>query len=211
MTHAWWYLARSSGLVAWALLATAVFAGLLLSTRVFDRRPSPKWFTDLHRFLGGTAVIFTGIHVAMLVGDSYVHFGTKEVLVPLASNWRPVAVACGVISLWIMVAVEGTSLMMRYLPRRIWHGVHLSSFGLFVTATLHAMTDGTDTRNVVFVMGCTALLAVVLLLTLIRLAVPRERSVAARRAVDRVRLGTLAEVEPETQPLHSVPGDGRAL
>jgi hypothetical protein len=170
VTHTWWYLARSSGLVAWALLATSVLWGLLLATRVFDRTPSPKWLTDLHRFLGGTAVIFTAIHVATLIADSYVHFGTKEVLVPFASSWRPVPVAWGVISMWILVAVEGTSLLMRHLPRKLWRGIHFSSFVLFFTATLHALTAGTDAHAQAFVLLCDAFLSVVLLLTLVRIA-----------------------------------------
>jgi len=183
-SHTWWYLARSSGIVAWALLAAAVLWGLLLSTRVFDRRPSPKWLTDLHRFLGGTAVLFTGVHVAALVADSYVHFGRADVLVPFASHWRPIAVAWGVISFWVLVAIEATSLLMKWLPRRIWHAVHLSSYVLFFTATLHALTAGTDTRQPVFVLVCDAMLAVVLLLTLVRLAAPRPRSarLAARES-----------------------------
>ena len=65
----------------------------------------------------------------------------------LASTWRPVAVAWGVISLWILIAVELTSLLMKYLPRRVWHAVHLSSFGLFFAATAHAISAGTDHVN----------------------------------------------------------------
>ena len=175
-THTWWYLARASGLVSWALLAVAVLWGLMLSTRVFDRSVSPKWITDLHRYLGGTALLFTGIHIAALVGDSYAHFGTKEILVPFASGWRPVAVAWGVISFWILLAVELTSLLMKHLPRRLWHAVHLSSFGLFFAATTHAITAGTDTRNAAFVIGCTAALSTVLLLTLVRVLVPKRRA-----------------------------------
>src|SRR5262249_12467472 len=140
MTHTWWYLARSSGLVAWALLATAVLWGLILATRIFNRVPSPKWFNDLHRFLGGAAVAFTAVHVATLVADSYVHFDTAAILVPLASKWKPVPVAWGVISLWVLLAIEISSVMMRYLPRRVWHAIHLSSFVLFGTATVHALT-----------------------------------------------------------------------
>jgi hypothetical protein len=183
-THTWWYLARASGLVAWALLAVSVLWGLLLSTRVFDRSVSPKWITDLHRFLGGTAVLFTAMHVGTLVADSYVHFGAKEILVPLASSWRPIAVAWGVIAFWIVAAVEATSLLMKHLPRRIWHAVHLSSFVLFFAATTHAITAGTDTRAPAFVIGCTAVISTVLLLTLVRVLVPRKRGATSRRVVD---------------------------
>jgi hypothetical protein len=178
--HTWWYLARASGLVAWALLSASVLWGLCLSTRVFDRSVSPKWLTDLHRYFGGTALLFTGMHIATLVADSYVHFGAKEVLVPFASAWRPVAVAWGVIALWILLAVEATSLLMKHLPRRVWHAIHLSSFVLFFAATTHAITAGTDSRATGFVIGCAAALSTVLLLSLVRLLVPRKRGAASR-------------------------------
>lgn len=175
MSHASWYLARSSGLVAWFLLATSVLWGLMLTTRVFDRSLSPKWLTDLHRFLGGTAVVFTALHIGALVGDNYVHFGVREVLQPFASQWRTTAVAWGVISFWILVAIEATSLLMRYLPRRFWRAVHSSSFVLFLLATLHALSAGTDARIQAFVLLCTAMLAVVLFLFLVRIAAPSKR------------------------------------
>ena len=42
------------------------------------------------------------------------------------------------------LAIEVTSLLQRRIPRRLWHAVHLSSFGLFAFATIHALTAGTD-------------------------------------------------------------------
>jgi hypothetical protein len=194
--HTWWYLARASGLVAWVLLSASVLWGLCLSTRVFDRSVSPKWLTDLHRFLGGTALLFTGVHVATLVADSYVHFGAKEVLVPFASGWRPVAVAWGVIALWILLAVEATSLLMKHLSRKLWHAVHLSSFALFFAATTHAITAGTDSRATAFVIGCVAALSTVLLLTLVRVLVPRTRGAGSRGGVKNDVDGTGGAVEP---------------
>ena len=187
MTHTWWYLARSSGLVAWTLLTTSVLWGLLMSTRLFGRRPSPRWLTDLHRFLGGIALAFTAVHMGALVADSYAHFGAKELLVPLASTWRSTAVAWGVISFWVLVAIEITSLAMRRLPRRVWHAVHLSSFGLFVTATVHAFTAGTDARNQFFMVLCASLTSVVVLLTLVRVMVPRGRGARDGAVVSRAR------------------------
>ena len=37
--HLTWYMARSAGLVAWALLAASMLWGLALSSRVLGRRP----------------------------------------------------------------------------------------------------------------------------------------------------------------------------
>ena len=52
----WWFVSRSSGLVAWALLSLSVCWGLFLSTRAVARASSPAWLLDLHRFLGGLSV-----------------------------------------------------------------------------------------------------------------------------------------------------------
>jgi len=48
-------------------------------------------------------------------------------------------------SLYLLLAVELTSLARRGLPRRLWWRVHLASFGLFAASTVHALTAGTDT------------------------------------------------------------------
>ena len=143
----WWYVARASGLVAWWLVAASVLWGLLLSTRLLKRRPAPAWLLDLHRFLGGTAVVFTAVHLLGLVADSYAHFGPAELFVPLASKWRPGPVAWGVVALYVLVAVEATSLAMKRMPRKWWRAVHMSSFGLFVLSTVHALSAGTERTN----------------------------------------------------------------
>src|SRR5690348_10185557 len=100
-----WYVARAAGLTSWALLVFATLWGLALSTKILGKRPRPNWILDLHRWLGGLAVIFTGVHVGALLLDQYVHFGVKEVLVPFASSWRPAAVAWGVVALYMLLAV----------------------------------------------------------------------------------------------------------
>jgi predicted ferric reductase len=141
----WWYVARAGGLMAWALVAVSVLWGLALSTKVLGRRVRPNWILDLHRFLGALAVVFTGVHVAGLVLDSYVSFGPTELLVPFASTWRPAAVAWGVVAIYLLVAVELTSLVRRRLSKRVWHAVHLASFPLFAMGTVHALTAGSDT------------------------------------------------------------------
>ena len=181
MSHSWWYLSRAAGIVAWALLSASVIWGLALSTRVFDRKPSPKWFTDLHRFLGGTAVVFVAVHVGTIVADSYVHFGLADVLVPFASRWHPVAIAWGVVALWLIFAIEVSSLAMRFLPRRVWHAIHLSSYVLFVSATMHALASGPDTRKQAFELVLSAVLAVVTLLTLVRVVTPKRKGAARSR------------------------------
>ena len=195
MSHSWWYLSRASGIVAWSLLAASVLWGLLLSTRVFDRKPGPKWLTDLHRFLGGTAVVFVAIHVGTIVADTYVHFGAADVLVPLATKWHPVAVDWGVVAMWVLLAVEISSLAMRRLPRRVWHAIHLSSYALFLSATVHALAAGPDTRKQTFELVLSAVLAVLILLTMVRVTTRKGKRPARAPAPARVSRAASAESE----------------
>lgn len=142
-----WYVARSSGLVAWSLLAAAVVWGLLMTSKVARKWVKNSWLLDLHRWLGGLALVFTAVHVGAIMLDSYVHFGVVSILVPLVSHWHPVAVAWGVASMYLLVAVELTSLLRRRLSTRLWRRVHVLSFPLFVSSTLHGLTAGTDGRT----------------------------------------------------------------
>lgn len=167
-TQLWWYAARAAGIVAWVLLSAGVLWGLALSTKVFGRTPRPAWLLDLHRALGGLAVIFTAVHVVAVMLDSYVHFGVAEVLVPLASSWHPVAVAWGIVGFYLLLAVELTSLARRHLSKRVWRAIHFASFPLFVVATVHGLSAGTDAKTGVAIAIVGAVVAAVTWLTAVR-------------------------------------------
>lgn len=170
--QAWWYVARATGIVAWSLLTLSMTWGLMLRTKILNGRPTPRWLLDLHRFLGGLSVVFVALHLAGLVADSYTHFGPAELLVPFASSWRPGAVALGVVALYLLAAVEVTSLLMRHLSRRWWRAVHMSSFATFLLSTLHTVTAGTDARNSLLILAVNVAVAAVLFLILVRVLAP---------------------------------------
>jgi predicted ferric reductase len=187
------------------LLAASVIWGLLLSTRLLERRPSPKWLLDLHRYLGGLAVIFVGFHIAGLVADTYTHFDFVGVLVPMASEWKPGPVAWGVVAFYGLIAVELTSLMMKHLPRRIWHGIHLTSYVVFWMVAIHGATAGTDAGNTWYVFGSVISIVVVLALTLYRILIGK-RSVSPRRPQPVVarsarQAAAMRRTRPQQRPL----------
>ena len=171
----WWYLARASGIVAWVLLVASLVWGVLLATRVLKPHDRPAWLLDLHRWLGGLAMAMVGLHIGSLIGDSFVHFGLADVLVPFASGWRPAPVALGVLSLYLLAAVEVTSLAMRKLSRRAWRGVHLTSYGLVWLVSLHAGLAGTDVVNLAYRAVAAVLLVAALGATYVALLAPRRR------------------------------------
>jgi predicted ferric reductase len=171
--HLAWYVARSTGLVAWVLLTLSVLLGVLASTRLLGRNPRPIWLVDLHRGISGLATIFVGLHLAGLVGDDYLHVGWREVLVPFALRWRPGPVAWGVTSLYLLAAVELTSLARSHLPTRLWRRIHVLSFPLWITATVHVLTAGTERTNPAVQWVALASIAGVVFLTMIRVLSPK--------------------------------------
>jgi hypothetical protein len=184
-SQVWWYVTRASGLVSWGLVSAAVIWGLAVSTRVMAGHPTPAWLLDVHRFLGGLAVTFTGVHLVSLVADGYTDFGLADLLVPLRASWRPVAVAWGVLALYLLLAIELTSLAQRRLPRRLWRRVHATSIVLFVLATVHGFTAGSEAGNPLLRWFALATVTVVLFLLLYRSLVPRNAAAAASRARQR--------------------------
>ena len=140
----WWFLTRASGIVAWLMLTASVIWGILLSTKAFPNQRRPLWLAAMHRWLAGLTMSFLAIHLAALVADSYVSFGLADLAIPLASDWKPGAVALGVLGTWALVAVQLTSMAMRRLSRRFWRIVHLTSYVAFWLASMHAAFAGTD-------------------------------------------------------------------
>ncbi len=146
MTQIPWYVARASGIVAWALILLTIVWGLLLATKVLGRRPGPAWLLSLHRYLGALAVVFVGVHVGAVLLDTYTNFGVTDVLVPLTGSWHPLAVAWGIVGMYLLAAIEITSLLRHRMSKRAWHAVHLLSYFLFATTTVHMLTAGTDAK-----------------------------------------------------------------
>jgi len=179
-TKVWWYVSRASGIVAWALAAMAVLWGLALSTRALGPKPRAPWLLDVHRFIGGLTLVFVGVHLVALVLDSFVSFGFLELFVPMASSWRPGAVAWGIVAFYLLVAVEVTSLLKRRIPNGLWRWVHFSSYALYATATVHLLLAGTDNDNQVLIGTAIASIAIVVFFTVYRFAGPgRAGSVRA--------------------------------
>lgn len=144
-----WYAARASGVVAWALVLLTIVWGLLFATRVLGRRATPAWLLSLHRFLAALSLVFVGVHVGAIMLDSYTSFGPSDVLVPLAASWHPVAVAWGIVGMYLLVAIEVTSLLRHRLSHKVWRAIHVCSYLLFGTVTIHFVTAGTDVRTMV--------------------------------------------------------------
>ena len=134
----WWYISRASALIAWALLTLSVVWGILLSTRIMRRIDNPGWLRDLHSYLGGMTLIMVALHMVTLMLDGFLRYSLTEVLVPFAKDYRPVPVALGILAFYILLAVQGSSLLIARLPRKFWKVVHYASYATLILVSLHA-------------------------------------------------------------------------
>ncbi len=173
----WWFLSRASGIVSWALLTATIVWGTLLTTRVLRQIDRPAWLLDLHRWLAGLAVVGVAVHMASLVADSFVQFDAADLLVPMASEWKPGPVAWGIIATYLLMVIQGTSLMMKKLPRALWRYIHMSSYAMFGLVSIHSFMAGTDVSTSLFQIFGTVMITFVALALVIRfLLVLRKES-----------------------------------
>ncbi len=179
-----WYISRAAGIVAWLTLTSLVLFGIVLSTDLFPKWRRSAWLLDVHRWLAGLTLFFFAGHIGTLLADPHAHIGLRQATVPFASSWRPTAVAAGVISAWLLLAVEGTALANRRLPRWLWRDLHIVGYWVFWAACVHGAFAGTDaTRRVYMVTAMVGIAAVVFAASYRILArdLPKRRTARGRQ------------------------------
>lgn len=201
--HFWWYVTRASAVLAWVMMTAAVLWGITLSTRVFRGADNPAWLQDLHRFLGGTAVVLTLIHMVSLMLDPWLAMPIDQLLIPLIAEYRPVPVALGILSFYVLVAVQLTSLAKNRLPKRFWKAVHYLSYVAVLAVTIHGAYAGTDAGAGWYQAVATVIVTASVLALLVRIVMARRRAstgtAAPSVAIDGA-VPSLAEANP-TNPL----------
>lgn len=193
----WWFLSRSSGIVTWALLAATTLWGIFLSTRMLKPYDRPAWLRDLHTWLGTLTLLGTGLHIAAIMADSYVQFSVKDILVPMSATWKPLALAWGIVSMYILLAVQISSWAMKKIPRKLWRAIHFLSYGLFATTSIHSLSAGTDRSALLYQGFSIALITLVLGAVAIRIVYagdPKTRDVISRASA----AGTSAAAAKQT-------------
>lgn len=160
MAEILWFLTRSSGVVAMVLIIAAVADGLIFSGREGGRRLRPAWWMDLHRGLGGYALIFTGLHLLTAYGAG-LGVTLAQIFIPNASEYSTTAYTLGVLALYAMVITVFSSWPKRRLPRKLWHVVHLLSIPAAIAVMVHGWQLGTDATSPWYLALMAALTAVV--------------------------------------------------
>ena len=206
----YWWISRSTGIVAWAVLTLSVIWGLALTTRLLGKFPKPAWMLDLHKHFASLASILVGVHIVSLMLDGYARFSLSDILIPMHTQWKPGPIAWGVVSLYVLIAVQGTSLAKRHMPLKIWRMLHFLSYPLWALATAHFITAGTDAYEPVFaytVIGTTILISA---LTLGRLLSPRAARVPSAASASASAAAAASAAAPVSATPSAAPASAAA-
>jgi len=197
----WWYVARASGLLAWALLAASVIGGLLLGTQLARGR-TRRWTQGVHEFLGPLAVVFTVIHLSSVLASDQLRIGVQELIIPFVRPVNPAGQGCGVLAVYLLTALALTSSARAVLSWRWWRRLHLLAFPLFGLASAHTVLAGSDTSSPILHWASLVAGLVILFLAVLRLFTARPAGAAA-----------VAPAEPrDTElPVPIVPSRGRRI
>ncbi len=142
-----WYLSRASGFVAYVLLWGSVVWGLLLSSGMGRRWMRPPQLLEAHQFLSTAAIGFAGFHGLVLMGDRHMRFPFTAIVIPFASSYEPLLVACGQVGFWLSVLLIVSFHVRRRIGGRAWRRLHYVSFAAFWMAFIHGLLLGSDSAG----------------------------------------------------------------
>lgn len=113
-------------------------------------------------------LLATGLHMYLLYIDDHSDFAYRELFVPGASRWRPLAVARGVMALHMLFIVTASLHIKKWISQNARRTIHFASFCTFLAATLHGVSSGTDTGHPVMIGTYLGTPVVVAMLVLVR-------------------------------------------
>jgi DMSO/TMAO reductase YedYZ heme-binding membrane subunit len=143
-SSAFWYIARSGGIVAYLLLWLSTVWGLTLSTKITDGLvPAPLAY-GLHEFLSLGTVLFAVLHILPLLGDSYINFNIFHLAIPFTAPYEPFWTGLGTVAFYLIAALTGSFYIRKQLGQKIWRVLHYLTFVGYVLALFHGLLAGTD-------------------------------------------------------------------
>jgi DMSO/TMAO reductase YedYZ heme-binding membrane subunit len=177
-----WYFTRSTGTVAYLLLAGSTIWGLLLSTKIIKETVPAALSLAMHNILSWLAVAFTGLHGLALLFDSYYAYGAKDLLIPFIGPYRPGAVGLGILGFYLMVLTSASFYWLKRLGQTWWRRLHYLTFAAFGLVTVHGLMAGTDSGDPGMRGLYLGSVLLVFFLTIFRILAGGDRRPASRRA-----------------------------
>ena len=167
-----WYATRGAGATTMVLLTASVVLGIG-EERGWRPAGSPRYaIAALHRTISMLAMAMLVVHIVTTIADPFPKIGIANVLIPFATNYRPLWMGLGTVASDLLIALIITSVLRRRLGYGAWRAVHWAAYACWPVAILHGLGTGSDTKSTWMLMLTLASVAAVLMALLARLARP---------------------------------------
>jgi len=146
-------LIRSLGLVAYLAFSVSLALGVAsvtggVSDRAIDRRLIRQL---VHRSAAVVGLVALGLHIALVVLDTYVSTSLGAVLLPFTSTYKVFALGLGSLALYAFLgaAVSGwvRLSLARLTSERGWRWLHRTAYVGWGLCLLHGVLAGPDTAQ----------------------------------------------------------------
>ncbi|MFZ6030809.1 MAG: hypothetical protein ACOYYS_24145 [Chloroflexota bacterium] len=146
--QAFWFLSRSSALVAYLLLWLAMCLGVMITNKLARLWPGGPATFDLHQFTSLLGVAFALFHGAVLLGDPYLHTSFWHAVVPFTmQEYEPFWVGLGQLGFYLTAVVAFSFYLRKRIGPHNWRLIHFLSFASFLMALAHGIASGSDSQT----------------------------------------------------------------
>jgi predicted ferric reductase len=139
-----WYITRAAGFTSYLLLWFSTAWGLGVASKIFDALLHRSFTFDFHEFISLLTIGFLGLHMFILMFDSYMPYNLAQIFVPFLSPYRPVWIGLGVIGMYLILLVTITFYIKNRIGMKAFRAIHGLSLLGYLGATLHGVFSGTD-------------------------------------------------------------------
>ncbi len=139
-----WFIARITGLTAFAVLSLSVLSGEALRTSVLDFLAKNRAVRKLHDFTTPLWLPLVFAHVIALLLDKTARIQPINVVVPFLTDYGELPIGLGTVAFDIIMVVTITSWLRSKMNNTLWTWIHRTSYIGFVALFFHAALSGTD-------------------------------------------------------------------
>jgi predicted ferric reductase len=145
-SKAYWFISRSSGVLAYVLLTLGVMWGLVQSGSILRPTIPPPLALGLHSFLNWTSLAMAALHALILLGDNFIKLTLGDIVIPFISPYRPLVVGLGVLGIYLMFLLALSFYARRQLGQKTFRTLHYASYLTYLLVTWHSLGASSDSH-----------------------------------------------------------------
>jgi methionine sulfoxide reductase heme-binding subunit len=139
-----WFIARITGLTAFAVLSLSVLSGEALRTSVLDFLAKNRAIRKLHDFTTPLWLPLVFAHIIALLFDKTARIDPISVVIPFTTSYGQLPIGLGTLAFDVIMVVTITSWLRSRMNNTVWMWIHRTSYLAFVAIFFHAALSGTD-------------------------------------------------------------------